>query len=548
MDELITNLLDPSQGSLYLLGAIIVGTFISEDLTCLTVSLLVTRGQIGPLIGVLGCLLGIFIGDIGLFLMGRVLGRGVLKLKYIRKRLPAEKLDRLARKADRFGWSAVLASRFLPGTRIPVYVGAGFVGQKAGLFILWLFLAVLAWAPLVVLFGASLGPSLLAPVEAVFGRTWLTLLIAAIVLLVILRLVVKLFTRFGRKKFIAAISRIWRYEFWPIWLFQTPMVAVWVWCALKYRSAMAFTAVNPEVLDGGVVGESKWDMLRRFPKGAVVDTGLIEPGGIEDRLTAFLEFKTAGGYDYPLILKPDASQRGEGFMIVGREDEARDYLRRYNVPTLVQAYHPGPFEAGVFYTRIPGEPGRIFSITDKQFQRVVGDGRSTLRELIWSHPRYRMQADRFFARQAEELDLIIPKGESYQLALAGSHCQGTLFGEGAHLISEPLRLALDELIRAHFPSFHFGRLDIRYSDPDKFMAGEDLGIVEINGVSAESTNIYDPGHNLLFAYKTLARQYELMYRIGRANMDLGAEPTRPLTLLKNVIGFYRTRKVNLVSD
>ena len=45
---------------------IAVGTLISEDLTCITVALLIQDGRLGMGMGLVGCLLGIYVGDLGL--------------------------------------------------------------------------------------------------------------------------------------------------------------------------------------------------------------------------------------------------------------------------------------------------------------------------------------------------------------------------------------------------------------------------------------------------------------------------------------------------
>lgn len=549
MTDILAALSDPQQSAAVLLGLIIVGTFISEDLTCLTVSLLVTKGRIDPFLGVLGCLVGIFIGDIGLYLLGRFLKSRVLKLGWVRAKLGTDKILRLSDKFDRFGWTAILASRFLPGTRIPVYVGAGVVGHKAGRFIFWLFVAVLLWAPLIVLLGASIGPAFYRPLEALFGKTWLALLVSAVLMFALIRLALSGLTEFGRAKMVASISRIWRWEFWPIWLFQAPMVPVWIYLALKYKGATVWTAANPDIPDGGLVGESKNEILAELDPNWIASTIFIDRGEPEERIASLREEVEERGWPLPLILKPDASQRGEGFKIIHDFEEAEKYLNLYNEPAVAQEYHPGPFEAGIFYYRIPGEPfGHIFSITDKGFPKITGDGRSTLKRLIWNHPRYRMQAARFESRHAEIWDDVLPAGETLQLTKAGSHCQGTAFLEGAHLITPALTRRLDELVINGYDSFYFGRFDVRYSDPKEFMAGEEFTIVELNGLSAESTNIYDPGHSILFAYKTMIRLYELMFKIGRANADQGAKPSGIRRIIANILIFYKGRRTNLVSD
>ena len=63
-----------------------------------------------------------------------------------------------------------------------------------------------------------------------------------------------------------------------------------------------------------------------------------------------------------------------------------------------------------------------------------------------------------------------------------------------------------------------------------FKAGRDLAIVELNGATAESTDIYDPGNTLLRAYGRLFRQWSLVFAIGAANRAAGARVTSPSRL------------------
>ena len=65
----------------------------------------------------------------------------------------------------------------------------------------------------------------------------------------------------GRQRAAAAVARVWRWEFWPMWLFYLP-VAVWTaWLAIRHRGYRTITAANPGMPDGGVVGESKFAIL-----------------------------------------------------------------------------------------------------------------------------------------------------------------------------------------------------------------------------------------------------------------------------------------------
>jgi hypothetical protein len=231
---------------------------------------------------------------------------------------------------------------------------------------------------------------------------------------------------------------------------------------------------------------------------------------------------TSHGWAFPLVFKPDVGQRGTGVKIVRTLEQAGEYLARERRPVLVQPYHPGPFEAGVFYYRMPGSSrGRILSITDKHFPVVVGDGHSTLEELIWANPRLRMQARTFLERHSSRRDEVLGAGQSLALAIAGNHAQGTLFRDGRHLITRALEDRINS-IAGSYNGFFIGRFDIRYTDLERFKAGEDLAIVELNGATAESTNIYDPAESLFDAYRQLFRQWALVFAIGAANQRNGA--------------------------
>ncbi|MHC4990094.1 MAG: alpha/beta fold hydrolase [Planctomycetota bacterium] len=59
-------------------GILAAATMLSEDLTCITAGLLIRQGRLDFFVGVIGCLVGIFLGDIGLWLAGRLLGRRLL--------------------------------------------------------------------------------------------------------------------------------------------------------------------------------------------------------------------------------------------------------------------------------------------------------------------------------------------------------------------------------------------------------------------------------------------------------------------------------------
>jgi membrane protein DedA with SNARE-associated domain len=540
--------LSPSLAPWAFLVAVVLATFVSEDLTCIGVGLLIAAGKTGLLLGLLSCFLGIFVGDLALWLAGRVAGHRVLEWDWVRRRLPVQGLERVGRWLDRNLAGAVVAARFLPGTRLPLYLGTGILGRQGGRFVLWSFVAALLWTPLLVGSVALFGDALAVPLQALLGTSWLTTLLALGMLYLLVRLLTLWTSAVGRARIAAKVARLWRWEFWPTWLFYLPVLPWLAWLSLRYRSFTVWTAANPGIPDGGVVGESKHAILNQLSREWVIPSLLISPGDVGGRLGQFRTALREQGWAFPLVLKPDAGQRGAGMRRAHDLVDVEKYLLNQPGAVLVQPYHPGPYEAGIFYYRLPGEDrGHIFSITDKQFPILVGDGHSTLEELIWRHPRYRMQARTFLTRHAAEADRVLGDGESFRLALAGNHCQGTMFRDGGHLLTSELERTVDAIVRP-FPGFFVGRFDVRYRNREAFRAGRDLAVVELNGVMSESTNIYDPDGSLLGAYRTLYRQWDLLYRIGHANRQRGHRPTSVPALVRNILGYYGTSRVDPLAD
>ena len=170
---------------------------------------------------------------------------------------------------------------------------------------------------------------------------------------------------------------------------------------------------------------------------------------------------------------------------------------------------------------------------------------ATLEELILAHPRYRLQPATLFERWQASLDRVPADGETLVLAVAGNHAQGCIFRDGAHLITPELEERVDQIAKA-FDGFYFGRFDVRYSDPEAFRRGEDFGIVELNGATSESTNIYEPDASGWFGYRTRYRQWSLMFQIGYACRNLGYPAVSPWRLIPMIREFEKNQKTPLL--
>lgn len=533
------------------IGVIMLGTFTLEDPTSIAVGLFIKAGQIDPFVGGFAVLFGIFLGDFGLYMIGFVAGRSALRWRPIAAWVPTRHVEKLGAWFDERGWKAVLASRFIPGSRLPLYIAAGVTGNKPGRFMLWTFMAVCIWAPVILLSVVLLGEAARSPFQTLLDLGgWPAFVGVVLVLMILMNMALSLVTREGRRKLVVRLQKQVRYEYWPGWKFYLAAVPYWLYLIAKYRSTTVWTLANPCMPDGGVVGESKSDILSRIDDPAVLKHALIDgEGEPAERATITKQIIAERNWSYPLILKPDAAQRGAGVTLIQSADDIADYFEDSQGPAQLQQYHPGPKECGIFYTRLPSEAhGKIFSITDKVFPIIVGDGQSNLEELIWKHPRFRFQHDVFHIRWADDLERVLHKGEELRLAEAGNHCQGTLFQDGARLITPELEARIDELAQ-RLEGFYFGRLDLRYTDEASLKRGEGIALIEINGVTSESTNLYDPGWSLWKAHAVLRKQWATCFAIGHAIRQRdGIKPKSGLRLLRDTLRYYRGRHVSTLSD
>ncbi len=168
------------------LVGIALGTLVSEDLATVAAGGLVLDGQTTLIGATAACVTGVYVGDLGLWLAGRVLGPRVLAAPWVRRHLDAAAVGRFSDALDSRLGAVVLASRFLPGTRLPLYVAAGICGRRPLAFGAWSLLAVLIWTPLLLWISLRLGASVAHLLVGRVGSAW-TQAASAVAVLVALR-------------------------------------------------------------------------------------------------------------------------------------------------------------------------------------------------------------------------------------------------------------------------------------------------------------------------------------------------------------------------
>ncbi len=540
-------------GSAWVLALVMVfATLASEDLTCIAGGILAANGAI-PFVGAsCACALGIWLGDLGLYGLGVLADRSRRNWRWLNRLARPSVIMRGRQLFERHGVKWIFLSRFLPGTRVPSYLAAGVVRWSFRKFALALALASLLWTP--ILCGASFfaGHVVLGWLESYQRWAWPILIGTAGLLWVLLRLGGPLFTWRGRRLLRIRLARLRYWEFWPVWAVYPPVVLWLIWQALRRRSAFLFTCCNPAIPHGGLAMESKGDILdllhcpdesririARYRRLKACEEGESRVGEVE----AFLSRE---GLDYPIVLKPDIGERGQGVAVIRTAAEAACWLTACREAAIVQEYIEGP-EFGVQWGRGPEEKcGEVPSLGGKHAQCLKGDGESTLEELILKHPRASMMAGYFLAKFAARLEEVPPGGARVDLTEIGTHVRGAVFTDERQHITGELREVLDQ-VGDHSPGISFGRYDLRAPSLADLRAGRGLAILEFNGVTGEPIHVYQPGYPWHKGVRDLCRHWSLACEIGAAHCRRGTK-SASLRELWRVVRAHRKRAWFEVDD
>jgi membrane protein DedA with SNARE-associated domain len=543
--------------ALFASTAIVLLSFVSEDAATISSALLLFGGPITWPLGFAACFVGIWLGDLGLYSLARCFGKPILKSRWIARFADAGAIERCQTRFNDHSTLTLLASRFVPGTRLPTYLAAGLFSMPATRFALVTAIGALLWIAGVFAIAKVLGSHALIWFSIFQGKIAaivFTSVVLATALFVFRRIscaavaggadpgTSEAFTRktsrsHRRRLQLPAILRRWtRWEFWPAWLFYVPVGAYYAWLAIRYRSLTVPTSANPGIATGGFVGESKLeilDQLRRTCPQFTADAFFVEGQTTSERLLNLYRLCRQHGITLPFILKPDVGQRGNGVRLIRSMRASLEYLESVDAPVIVQRYVAGPCEAGVFYYRFPHESrGHIFAITEKIFPTITGDGTHTVAELIRADDRAELIARTYLRRFASRRNEVLMLGEMLKLVETGNHAQGCIFSDGMHLHSEKLEHVIDQ-ISQRLPGFFVGRYDIRYANEEEFKQGRNFQIIELNGATSEATSIYDSRNSLFSAYRTLFQQWRLVFAIGSANRAEGHAPSSVATLWHN---------------
>ncbi|MGB0929927.1 MAG: hypothetical protein ACPGVB_04080 [Chitinophagales bacterium] len=325
--------------------------------------------------------------------------------------------------------------------------------------------------------------------------------------------------RFKNSKFYIRWSS---WEYYPAYLTNIPVVFFWLYFSIKAKSLFFFSAANPAIETGGVLGESKMKIIDQIPEKHKPTTVFVAQ---QTSFEQVLKWVKTACLTFPVIAKPNVGERGFLVEKLVSMEELQQYHQKNQLDFLIQEFVSYPVEVAILHYRYPYQSqGTISSICIKEFLNVEGDGESTVLQLMEKKPRAKLQIERLSPILMEKglLNTIPSKGKKMELSAIGNHSKGAKFLNGNDLIDDELRKVFDQ-ISLQLKGIHFCRYDLKCQSIADLKRGKNFKILEINGVAAEPAHIYDPNYSVLQAYKDLFQQWKVIYEISYYQHRNGVE-------------------------
>lgn len=322
--------------------------------------------------------------------------------------------------------------------------------------------------------------------------------------------------------------RFVNYEYWPMWAFYLPLSFYFLFKGILKRHLFFFTNVNQGMDEyGGLFFDSKSQVDNWIPQK-------YRPISLLIKKQDLLSFQLPTSIAFPIIIKPNSGERGRAVVKINSNLELNQSLKLCDEDMLVQEYIDYQNEYGVFVSWIPDlKIFKILSLTEKKFFRVVGDGNSTIKELILKQKRGVVFYKELIRITELDINMIPDYGHELIVHTQGNHCKGTEFINSNYKITEKMQSSFNQLLQ-EIKVFEFGRFDIKVFEFHRLETLENFKIIEFNGLAAEPTIVYDQKVGYIKALKTFIEHWSYLVKISNYHKNNGLNPLNSRRIVKKI--------------
>ena len=315
---------------------------------------------------------------------------------------------------------------------------------------------------------------------------------------------------------LAPSSNMFNWRSWSTAILYFPLTIYLLIRGLLKGKLFYFAASNPKLPLGGFASQSKYDILSRVPHSHKPNTILINH---TDTIPQMMNKLNRHNMSFPLFVKPN---RGDGGFLAKKINHAYElyrYHKSHQMDYIIQCYINAPVECSVLFHYAHQTP-HISSITEQRYFKVIGNGRSTLLELIQNNPSGQAHFTHVKEHIVHEENRILNEGEEYVPVPIGHRHYGASFIDQTHCVT-PFLLNYFNQLNHEIKLFHYAQYDIKCTSLEALLQGEFI-IIGIKGIKGEPTHIYDHRYGLWKAYRELFKHWQYIFQISKDNIQQGA--------------------------
>jgi len=292
--------------------------------------------------------------------------------------------------------------------------------------------------------------------------------------------------------------------------------------------------VNPKLPYGGMFNDNKSQIYELMPSEWVPKTTKVEPQ--DSMLAKFQE----SGLDYPFIVKPDIGFAGAGIFLIENRAQLEELAAKpRDLELILQEYIQLEREFSVMFHNIEVDGKPFFTLIEKRLPYVIGDGTSTLLELIHNSENKKIRKEIILERFESSGNRVLPKGETMIIDYVGAISKGSVVIQLPVDHTDPLYNKLQKVFISQ--DINFARVDVKAKSLEALRAGEFV-MMEVNGAKSEPLEMYIDALPLSVRLKILSRHWKHLSILSKRQKKKGFIPNTQRECIQGMVEVNREMK------
>ena len=341
-------------------------------------------------------------------------------------------------------------------------------------------------------------------------------------------------------RFLERLDILWHWKSWPWEILYFPVTLYVVMVGLiRSGHVFYFAAANPKLPLAGFAGESKHEIIQRIPKEWKPKTLYVTNQDTLDELAPKISDLNMS---YPLFVKPDVGEGGYLATKVDSWEDLKVYHESHAMNYLVQDFVQHELEVSVLVHKAMGSL-QISSITERSHLKLVGNGTSTVRDLLKGIPFIRHRLSNILAKCQSYADLVLLDGQVWEPTSLGNLDYGSAYYDITNQ-SIPLFRNVLESINDQVDLFDYARYDLKSASREDLFNGK-FQILEINGVKGLPIHIYESRCSFWNGQREIFKHWGYVLTLSQRNQKQGAKVPGFRQGLAYLIHHQRTLQLSL---